>query len=877
MIMKKLLGTLLVLSLVLLSAGATFGQQEIFRRSAVIPPPYNENGGYGNAVVGYDVTGSGAGQIYAVNDDWTDSGNELIPKIYEFKYDGTKWDSVWSAVLDVPRQNTWPALAVADLDGDGKKEVIWGPVNNLGDDNPNPPRIVVYEAQGGGSDNLGVADGNGGFKPNATFTITDSAKLEIRPFKWVVADVNNDGKPEIIFADRQSHMRFGVVSVDNIPDNGDSAAAHWKLLADGLGSTTIGSSTIYDMAVMDSTIYLIHTDGSVTPVFYANGSFTIGPDQANVVPGGSWKTAETVDMAGDGHKEIVVGQWSGGSQVYLLQPSGDTLKTTVIGDFGDLGSTRLNGGATGDLDGDGHPDFVYGSRTGYSSTNAEIYRLSYRGGDITSPSSYQESVIDSLIFKTGGQYDVVAVGNVDSDTTTDEVVYSATPRSSAPVPLVVLNRMMVDSLSSIASVRMDANADGVPDNLNSTFKVMGTVNSVNWGESSGYFSYTIQDGSAGIDLYKYGNGTGPMLNVGDRVIATGKVTQYHGLDELSLTDSSDVSVVDTGRIILPKTVTIEDLNKNGEMYESMVVTLDGVAPAPSNKASWPADGSNATFKIWDGYSTLSMYIDKDTELDGMTEPTYPANVTGVIGQYSSSTPPLDGYEIEPVMYSDFEQNVAAAPNPHFYFTDEVHAMAQSAIQLKDSTSDVVLAWHPAVDLNGDAVIYQVHGDMDGSTIISGGSDNGGQDTTYTLSAADILKALGTQDSIMVDFTLAVKSVGTTEAIVWSVDTLHVMIVNAIVSDVNSEGVPTSFFVDQNYPNPFNPTTTIKFGLRQENRVDLRVYDILGRQVAVLIDNQSMRSGVHEVQFNASQLASGTYIYRLKSGQNTVIKKMVLLK
>jgi hypothetical protein len=631
------------------------------------------------------------------------------------------------------------------------------------------------------------------------------------------------------------------------------------------------------MAVMDSTIYLIHSNGTVTPVFYANGSFTIGPDQADVVPGGSWKTAETVDMAGDGNKEIVVGQWSGGSQVYLLQPSGDTLMTTVIGDFGDMGSTRLNGGATGDLDGDGHPDFVYGSRTGYSSTNAEIYRLSYRGGDITSPASYQESVIDSLIFKTGGQYDVVAVGNVDSDTTTDEVVYSATPRSSAPVPLVVLNRMTVDSLSTIASVRVDANNDGVPDNLGSAFKVMGTINSVNWGASSNYFSYTVQDGSGGIDLYHYGSGPGPMFNVGDRVIATGVVDQYNGVDELKLNDTSDVSVVDTGRVILPKEVTIEDLDNNGEMYESTVVTVNGLAPAPSNSTSWPAAGKNAGITMWDGYKSIDMYIDKDTEIDGMAEPTYPVNLTGVVNQYSSATPPLDGYELKPVVYSDIEQNVAAAPNSHFYFTDELHTQAQSAIQLKDSSANMVLAWHPAVDLNGDAVIYQIKGDVDGTAVISGGSDNGGKDTTYTLKAADILKAMAGKDSLMIDFTLAVKSVGTTEPVVESVDTLHAMIVNAILTDVKSESVPTSFFVDQNYPNPFNPTTTIKFGLRQENRVDLRVYDILGRQVAVLIDNQNMRSGVHEVQFNASQLASGTYIYRLKSGNNTVIKKMVLLK
>ncbi len=870
--LKSLLKRSLVLLFFVVFAGYASAQTTIYKRLSVIPPRVQDPEGYGNLVAGYDVTGSGAPQIYAVSGELNLGG--IIPRIYEFKYNGTTWDSVWASVPELSDQNTWCPLTVADLDGDGKMEVVWGPVNALSSTVTNPIRLLDYEAQGGGSDALGVPDGSGGYKANATWTMTDSVSYNTRPFRWVAADVNNDGKQELIFTTRAGGYHFGVVSVDNIPDNGDGSET-WKLDTSGIGGGT-GAFSYPDLAVIDSTIYMFnYGNGDMQPVYYANGKYTIGKVYPAVAPGGTWKSAQVVDLAGDGKKEILIGSVSDG-KVYLLQPAGDSLSTTEVGDFGPLGCKRLNGSALGDFNGDGHTDIAFGSRSGYSTPDASIYVLYYNGGDITSMSSYSTALVDSSV-KSGDQWDILSSGKIDADASTDEIVYSGIDRSGIAAPIVALSTMKVDSLSSIADARLDANADGVPDNLGSTFKVMGTVNSVNWGASSGYFSYTIQDGSAGIDLYKYGNGTGPMLNVGDRVIATGTVKQYNGVDELSLTDSSDISLVDTGRVISPKTISIDELSKNGEMYESMVVTIDGVAPAPTNKATWPAAGSNASFKIWDGYSTLSMYIDKDTELDGMTEPTYPVNVTGVVGQFSSATPPLGGYEIEPVVYSDFKQNVAAAPNPHFYFTDELHTQAQSTIQLKDSTADFILAWHPAVDLNGDAVIYQIKGDVDGTAVISGGSDNGGKDTTYTLKAADILKAMAGKDSLMIDFTLAVKSVGTTEPVVESVDTLHAMIVNAILTDVKSDGVPTSFFVDQNYPNPFNPTTTIKFGLRQENRVDLRVYDILGRQVAVLIDNQNMRSGVHEVQFNASQLASGTYIYRLKSGNNTVIKKMVLLK
>ena len=91
------------------------------------------------------------------------------------------------------------------------------------------------------------------------------------------------------------------------------------------------------------------------------------------------------------------------------------------------------------------------------------------------------------------------------------------------------------------------------------------------------------------------------------------------------------------------------------------------------------------------------------------------------------------------------------------------------------------------------------------------------------------------------------------------------------------GLPLSPRLISVYPNPFNPTTTIKFGLPSDINVDLRVYDILGQEVKVLMNNQLLRAGVHVVNFNASQLASGTYIYRLRAGNNVTIKKMMLLK
>ncbi|RPI72057.1 MAG: T9SS C-terminal target domain-containing protein [Ignavibacteriales bacterium] len=82
---------------------------------------------------------------------------------------------------------------------------------------------------------------------------------------------------------------------------------------------------------------------------------------------------------------------------------------------------------------------------------------------------------------------------------------------------------------------------------------------------------------------------------------------------------------------------------------------------------------------------------------------------------------------------------------------------------------------------------------------------------------------------------------------------------------------------QNYPNPFNPATTIDFEIASPVNVNLIIYNMLGEQVEVLISNQLTEAGVHSVRFDASTLASGTYIYRLQAGSFVETKKMMLTK
>ena len=88
--------------------------------------------------------------------------------------------------------------------------------------------------------------------------------------------------------------------------------------------------------------------------------------------------------------------------------------------------------------------------------------------------------------------------------------------------------------------------------------------------------------------------------------------------------------------------------------------------------------------------------------------------------------------------------------------------------------------------------------------------------------------------------------------------------------------PQNFALHQNYPNPFNPSTTITYILGHRSPVCLKVFDVLGREVATLVD-EVQGAGFKTVEFDASRLASGVYFYRLRANDFVVNKKMMLTK
>ncbi len=764
--------------------------QERFDRSAVIPADTLDIGGFGEVVSGVDFDNDGKPEIYAINTDWYDKlGLDLIPRIYKYEKDDMgHWQVVWSTKLNLQAQNTWGALAAADLDQDGRMEIVWGPVNNFfGGLQPNPERIVVYETPGDGSDNMGVQDpATGDWLPNAFWTITDTDNENIRPFRWLINDIDNDGVEEIVTACRAGNG-IQIYSVDNIPDDADSSET-WTTKFSGV------TGTFYDIAILNGVAYGIQDNGDVWAVKYdaVGDSFAVSGPQVGLAGAGSWKSAQTVDIDDNGEDEIILASWgSSDNNIYLLEQSGDTLISTMIQDVPD-DAYRSYGGAVGDLDNDGMLDYVFGTRQ--STPNGMIERLEYQGGDIADPANWMLSTIDSGI-SPATQYDIVNVANLDDDPE-DEVVYTGTPRGLSatipPQPIVVLDNIPVNQ--PVITDVMD-----VPNDQGRQVWVVWMASQ----DDVPPMPLTSADVSVAIVNGNVADFPAMEIN-GQRLIPTA-------------VNTPDKNTVKAAAEVIDKYVVwrIDDQNPVQVAWTQPVQAMyyAAVVPTLGDGADW-----TGTFVVsahtpdvqvnWKSFAKMGMSEDN-------LVPTAPSGVSASI------------VDAKPELMWD------ESPDPDFnYFS--VRRGTESGFNAADPATEVGTTTGLAfIDENAEA----------------------GVEYFYRVVAFDFT---GNQGELSAEVSATV--VGITD---------------------NSNKVPKNFALRQNYPNPFNPETQISFDLPVNSDVSLVVYNTLGQVVKTLVSG-NRNAGAYTVTWNGTndhgvQVANGIYIYMIKAGNFTQVRKMTFLK
>lgn len=196
-------------------------------------------------------------------------------------------------------------------------------------------------------------------------------------------------------------------------------------------------------------------------------------------------------------------------------------------------------------------------------------------------------------------------------------------------------------------------------------------------------------------------------------------------------------------------------------------------------------------------------------------------------------------------------------------------------------------WTSTFDQDGDTVSYVLQLATDSEVLTKIASDSLGLKTKATFTAAEIDAILADQSvetgaSLALNWTVFAVSnedtvqISTYAGIIFTPLTSAVTLQRATVTSNEIDGKTYEFELAQNYPNPFNPSTAIDFSVPTNAKVSLTVYNVLGQQVATLV-NQNMNAGRYSATFNASAMSSGVYFYRLEAGSHVAVKKMLLIK
>jgi len=887
------LATMVLIILMVLFMTATYAiAQDTFTRSQEIPFPEADlnYGGTGNMVSGVDLDEDGNTEIYLVNDNWNDYPEELIPRIYKLEWSGSGWDTVWQAIPPVAAQNTWPALNVADLDNDGKMELVWCPVNNFGTES-NPYRVVVYEVAGDGSDVMGIADGDN-YLPNAKWEIAGDSE-NMRIMDATIADPDGDGTDELIFADRKGNdagYYFGVASVDDVPDNGDGSET-WTLEVSGKDFGDLMAAPIenkWDVAVVGNNCYFF-CEVEISKLSWDGESWNYTA-LTPLVGGGSIQSSQVLDLDGDETLEIIVASydWGDDSQkgVYLLQESGDTLVHTQLlnaSSFWPSGSRGLWGGAMGDIDQDGNMDFVFGSRA--ATPNAAIFRYEYQGGDITDGANYDLTVIDSL-YADGGIWSVVNIANIDDDPQL-EVLYTSSAAEGAGIgtPGYTENIVVLDLASTAPEignliVAPEVLYDGNPP-TDMYFKPGRILD-----ENTIWFAAIREAIFEERGTFVYRSIDGGKTFTYNETRIPGRVAQVDAFDEniaLVSTAEGDIYRTTDGGATFTEVYSYED----GAWFNSVRVLNENVAIANGDGtvngemhfvrtedkgATWAEIEGIDFLGAAYGYYTFGLGACNVGESVWSPATTVDYDSSFIFRSYDAGVT-WEGFKIPIDVIASYPRTAGFKDDDNGLISDRRGNVVKST-----NGGETWTATNKPDTSSSSWVNGIVH--IPDTEILLGMDDIG---VFYTTDLGATWGEIETPSETDTDYIISGMFLNPDFGYVFTDNGLVLRFEDQVtaISDPDLVNVPNKYRLSQNYPNPFNPETKISFTIPKAGDITIKVYDIQGREVTTLV-NASMNAGTHEVIWNGTnssgvRVASGMYVYTMKSQDRILSKKMVLMK
>lgn len=354
---------------------------------------------------------------------------------------------------------------------------------------------------------------------------------------------------------------------------------------------------------------------------------------------------------------------------------------------------------------------------------------------------------------------------------------------------------------------------------------------------------------------------------------TGSLAEFNGLIQFEPVEDMEASSSDNN--IYPNRVSNlaeADSSRQGELVyiENVTFQETGEFEDGTNYTIEDEDGNELTMRT-DRVDEDAIFDEGEESIVGTAIPQEPVNLIGYMGMFYD--PQLVVRKLDDIndaeIISEFD---LTAPGD-----------GETVLVEGPENEEISITWDEAesdYDVN-----YQWISQTDGlfftPPVLEFASDDDGSANalTFTISELDeVLEqaGLGEGDQITLDWTVAATESDEGTFRYANQDWTVTFERGEVTSSGRETEIPNEVALDQNYPNPFNPSTTIQYELPNNTDVTLTVYDVLGQKVATLVD-ENVEAGTHEVNFNASELSSGVYIYRLQAGDQTITRQMSFVK
>jgi hypothetical protein len=322
------------------------------------------------------------------------------------------------------------------------------------------------------------------------------------------------------------------------------------------------------------------------------------------------------------------------------------------------------------------------------------------GQDAYSVSKEVFFVSDNDLHLTGSSIGDVSLAGIGvAGLTTD--IDGDTRSASSPYMGADESSVKLEPTITIAEAISDLNHDFVPDRVGQTVTVQGVVFSPNYQTVNN--SFYISDGTAGTDIFMYA----PPLytwSLGDELKITGVVTQYNGMSEIVVADSTGWIFMSSGNPTSDTAkITLAEFKANPELYEGSLVKFNALTLV---SGTWPASGSSANLSLSDGVDTVVFRIDSDTDIDGSPEPSWPADVVGIGSQFDNSAPYNSGYQIFPRYITDFT-SVTSVENENTMVTQ--YELAQN--YPNPFNPSTIIKYSIPVDSKVTISVYSITGEL----------------------------------------------------------------------------------------------------------------------------------------------------------------------